>query len=190
MVFNISPVAGTIISAIDSFGARTASVVRSDQLTPFMELTSEIFEPMIVLVVSCLIVAYLLIKKMRFDAWRFLISIIGISAFVWLGKNLIARDRPFDGVIPETGFSFPSGHAAVSVVFFYILYLTIRPHIRNLAIRRIYFIFSLTMPVFIGMSRIYLGVHYLSDVLAGFIFGAITVSIAILCSGSYERKIG
>lgn len=177
-----------IISAIDAFGMHAALSAHSAWATPLMRSLSAIFDPMIVLLAACLIVAYLLAKKMQFEAWRFLIGMLSISAFVWIVKHLVVRVRPLGGLIEGTGFSFPSGHASVSVVFFYILYLTIRPHVQSLALRRICFVIALAAPLLIGWSRVYLGVHYLSDILAGFIFGAIVVSFAILCSSSRERK--
>ncbi len=189
MTFHISPMAGSILSVWDEAGRHAAMAAHSGWMTSIMKTLSAIFDPMIVLVVACVIVAFLLLKKKRFEAWRFLLSIISISAFVWVTKHLVERARPEGGLIDETGFSFPSGHAAVSTVFFYVLYLTVRPHIRNSSMRKVAFGIAIAMPLAIGWSRVYLGVHYLTDVLGGFVFGAIAVSIAILCSHSRERDL-
>ncbi len=189
MTFHISPMAGSILSVWDEAGKHAAAAAYSAPTTAFMEVFSAIFDPMIVLVAACLIVAALLLRKKRFEAWRFLLSIISISAFVWVTKRIVERARPEGGLIDETGFSFPSGHAAVSVVFFYVLYLTVRPHIRNAYMRKAAFVMALAMPLAIGWSRVYLGVHYLTDILGGFVFGAIVVSIAILSGHSHERNL-
>ena len=87
-------------------------------------------------------------------------------------KFLVQRPRP-EGIrlIKETGFSFPSGHAMVSTAFygylFYLIYHSSLPKkVRVLAL----FGFAL-LTFLIGISRIYLGVHFASDVLAGFALG-------------------
>jgi undecaprenyl-diphosphatase len=187
MIFHLSPTADMAITAIDRIGTKLALLANTPLATTFMKVISGIFDPMIVLLASCAFVAILLVRKLHFEAMRFLISILTISALVWIVKHLVVRLRPVDSLIAETGFSFPSGHAAVSVVFFYILYMTIKPYIQSLALRRICFAIALIMPLLIGWSRVYLGVHYLSDVLGGFIFGAMVVSIAILISHSHAK---
>ena len=199
MIFQLAPWADRLVSAIDNAGIAAAESLRgygmSDLaphagMTNFMKVVTEIFDPMIVLVASCLIVAFFMLKKMRFQATRFLISILSISAFVWVAKHIVVRARPAGSLIAETGFSFPSGHAAVSLVFFVLLYMSFAGYMpaRYKALRWIFLVIVIIMPMLIGFSRVYLGVHYLSDVLAGYIFGAILVALARLFSEKYKQR--
>jgi undecaprenyl-diphosphatase len=112
----------------------------------------------------------------------FIGTILGSSAFVFILKALIGRARP-DAIAPiylETSPSFPSGHAALSVIFYGLLaYLlakntNIKQTQKNLLAGWI-FIFAM-----IGYSRLHLGVHFLSDVLAGYAAGFFFLSVSII----------
>lgn len=112
---------------------------------------------------------------------------IGISIFTNLclatGLNLILkqilqRPRPTEyRIIDETGYSFPSGHSMISMAFYgYIIYL-IYKYVKNKYLK-IGLITTLSvLIILIGTSRIYLGVHYTSDVIAGFM---ISISYLII----------
>ena len=84
-------------------------------------------------------------------------------------KRIIQRPRPEEfRIVEEAGFSFPSGHSMVSMGFYGFFIYLIYKNIKNKYLKWIS-IFALTiMILLIGLSRIYLGVHYASDVIAGF----------------------
>lgn len=87
-------------------------------------------------------------------------------------KFLFQRERPpYPLLFEESGFSFPSGHATFSFVFYgslaYLVWLAALPKILKIMMM----VFLLTLSLAIGISRIYLRVHYPSDVLAGFCLG-------------------
>ncbi len=105
---------------------------------------------------------------------------IGLASFGnQVFKAFVARARPdlFEPVIVERGFSFPSGHAALSMVAYGVLGVllarsTLPPMIQRLTIA------GLALVIFlVGMSRIWLGVHYPSDVVAGWTAGAVVVLV-------------
>ena len=104
---------------------------------------------------------------------------IGISIITNLGivtilnqiiKFIMQRPRPTESrIIEETGYSFPSGHSMVSLAFYgYLIYL-IYKYINNKHLKRTLIIILSVLICIIGVSRIYLGVHYTSDVLGGFL---------------------
>lgn len=104
---------------------------------------------------------------------------IGISIITNLGivtilnqiiKFIMQRPRPTEfRIIEETGYSFPSGHSMVSLAFYgYLIYL-IYKYINNKHLKRTLIIILSILICIIGVSRIYLGVHYTSDVLGGFL---------------------
>ena len=105
-------------------------------------------------------------------------------------KVIIARPRPeINKLVTETGYSFPSGHSITSMVFYgYLVYLTYK-YINNKKIKIPLIIFLILLIPTIGLSRIYLGVHYASDVLCGFLLGTIYLILFISISKKYlERK--
>lgn len=89
-------------------------------------------------------------------------------------KIIIRRPRPQRiQIMPEKGFSFPSGHAMVAFAYYGFLIYLISKSIKNKKIKYPLIAFLSILILLIGISRIYLGVHYVTDVLGGFIFGFI-----------------
>ena len=102
------------------------------------------------------------------------IYIVGIGLITILMKNIFVRVRPFDlMIIEEVGYSFPSGHSSASIAFYglvaYLIYKSDWQRYKKILI----IVILLLLSLLIGISRIYLGVHYPSDVLAGFMVGII-----------------
>lgn len=130
-----------------------------------------------VIIISLILI---LIKKWRFLK-AILISVLGGELFVWVIKNLIDRPRPplVSALVNETTYSFPSGHTFVAIAFYGLLgYLIIQSE-RNKFLKIISLVFISFLIVSIGLSRIYLGAHWPSDVLASFVSGAAWLSILI-----------
>lgn len=97
-------------------------------------------------------------------------------------KHIVKRDRPsVVRLISEKGYSFPSGHAMISVcVYGFLFYLAYRK-IKNKFLRNIICIVLGILIVGIGISRIYVGVHYASDIIAGYALALIEVILLIQC---------
>ena len=115
-----------------------------------------------------IIVFYYILKKKKIS----LLIIENLIFTVLLNqiiKFMIRRDRPIGfRLIEETGYSFPSGHAMVSMAFYGILIYIIKHTIKNKTIRTILITLNIIIIILIGISRVYLGVHYLSDVITGY----------------------
>ena len=101
-----------------------------------------------------------------------LLSLCNLVFIVILNQTLklfFSRPRPFEWMlIEETGYSFPSGHAMVSAAFYGMLIYLIWQTKLKTKYKKIWTIVLALLIFFIGLSRIYLGVHYTSDILAGF----------------------
>ena len=111
-----------------------------------------------------------------------LISVVGAGVLNILLKAIFVRPRPefVDSYYRELGFSFPSGHSMLSVVFYGMLAYAMG---RLLTVRRQRIALALGAAILalaIGFSRLYLGVHYLSDVLAGWAAGVCWLTACIL----------
>lgn len=103
-------------------------------------------------------------------------------------KLIIGRERPdILRLINETNYSFPSGHAMINMTFYMMLLLWAWRYVKNKAYKYIIMTICLIIPLLIGLSRIYLGVHYATDVLAGWLFGA---SIAFISFIIFNKKEG
>ena len=96
---------------------------------------------------------------------------LGLSALVnFTIKQIIQRPRPVGHrIIDESGYSLPSGHSMVSMAFYGFLIYLIYKNVKNKYLRTTLIILLTLLIISIGVSRIYLGVHYVSDVLAGFL---------------------
>lgn len=103
-------------------------------------------------------------------------------------KSILQRPRPSDyRIINETGYSFPSGHSMISMAFYgFIIYLVYK-YIKNRYLKIGLTIILSVLIVAIGVSRIYLGVHYTSDVIAGFL---ISISYLIMYINIVEKILG
>ena len=104
-------------------------------------------------------------------------------------KKLIRRPRPsIEHLVVADGFSFPSGHSASSMAFYGLLIYWIWKNCKNVMLRNVLVAFLGFIILAIGTSRIYLGVHYPSDVIGGFSFAIFYLSIYIKCSEKIWAK--
>lgn len=120
----------------------------------------------------------LLLAKNKMIATRIAINLTAVFLINRIMKYIFRRPRPqVLRLAEETGFSFPSAHAMVSMGYYgFFIYLSYK-YIKNKKLK-IASISILALLIFlIGISRIYLGVHYATDVLCGFIFGIIYLYI-------------
>lgn len=125
-----------------------------------------------IIVISFILVIYLIRKKFRHEATLFFsILVLGFGLSNLL-KVIIARQRPFiHPLVVETFYSFPSGHTMNAFVFYttlaFFAFRFTRKKLLSLLVSSLFLI----LIILIGISRIYLGVHYPTDVIAGFIGG-------------------
>jgi undecaprenyl-diphosphatase len=108
-------------------------------------------------------------------------SVAGSSAFWFIFKLLIQRPRPeiFPPLTIETSFSFPSGHASFAVIFFGLLAYFAAGGVRTRTARFGILFVWIFLCLAIGISRLYLGVHYPTDVLAGYLSGLFFLCLGI-----------
>lgn len=107
------------------------------------------------------------------------LTIIGSEAFTFLSKIIFHRLRPANAVILEGSASFPSGHATIAVAFYgFLVYLSWRS-LKKKRFRLLTMLGAILIILAIGFSRLYLGVHYISDVWAGYLVGLLWLIIGI-----------
>ncbi len=120
--------------------------------------------------------------RRRYFIPAFWFGFIGTEFSVWLFKNIFHRARPLFAVYQEHSFSFPSGHAAMAAFFYgFVVYIFWRSGLRWRRKIDILFLGAIFI-IAIGFSRMYLGVHYLSDVSGGYQIGFLWLLVAIAFS--------
>jgi len=140
-----------------------------DWLTPFVKLITTFGSAWFLIILACIL--FFVIKNRRIA-----LSIplnLGLAAGLnFILKNIIQRDRPIGyRLIEQKGYSFPSGHSMVGAAMYgYLIYL-IHKKVKDKTNRQLGIVYLLLLIVLIGISRIYLGVHYASDVYAGLLLG-------------------
>ena len=139
----------------------------SDFATPIAKFITN-FRGAIFLAVLTIIL-FILIKNKKIGVSIFS-NLAIITALNQLLKNILQRPRPTEyRIIEETGYSFPSGHSMISMAFYgYLIYL-IYKYVKNKYVKWTSMVLLSLLICSIGISRIYLGVHYTSDVLGGFL---------------------
>lgn len=108
------------------------------------------------------------------------ICLLGAGILNFILKNLFERARPeLFRVVDASGYSFPSGHAMVSLCFYGLLAFLAARNIKSAKGRLLIITFAVGLIVLIGISRIYLGVHYPTDVVAGYAAGSMWLAFCI-----------
>ncbi|MFI7531381.1 phosphatase PAP2 family protein [Nocardia salmonicida] len=116
------------------------------------------------------------------------ITSLGAGVLVWVIKRLVGRQRPPEAsrLVFEPSLSYPSGHTLGSTVVVGIVALVVVPRLRRHWVRVIATVFAIGFPLAVGLSRIYLGVHWTTDVLAGWIIGLLWL---VLCVTAFTRVL-
>jgi undecaprenyl-diphosphatase len=119
----------------------------------------------------------------RRTAILFVSAVLSAELFVQLCKLFFHRPRPevFFGLAPAETYSFPSGHAFVPTVFFGILAAILTARVPSRGGRMAIWVLTATLSLAIGFSRIYLGFHYPSDVLGGYLAATVWLVVASHC---------
>ncbi len=155
----------------------------SDFTTPIAKFITNLGGAIFLVVLT--ITLFILIKNKKIGVSIFS-NLVIITALNQLLKRILQRPRPTEyRIIEETGYSFPSGHSMVSMAFYgYLIYL-IYKYVKNKYIKWISITLLSILICSIGISRIYLGVHYTSDVLGGFLISISYLVIYISATNKF-----
>lgn len=141
------------------------------------------------IVFAPVVAGLLLFRGLKREGSVLVICLAGAALLNYLLKHLFERARPdLYRVIAETGYSFPSGHAMVSSCFYGMAAYIAGRHIASAWKRRAFYAATALLIGTIGFSRIYLGVHYPSDIAGGYIAGGTWLAFCISFLWWWEHK--
>jgi membrane protein DedA with SNARE-associated domain/membrane-associated phospholipid phosphatase len=178
------------IILFDNWVLNNVLYFRTEVVTKIMIVITQLGEWTTILLISLPMTIYMLIKRRIGVAIGYVTAVAGGGGLDVLLKHAIRRERPVIDInlIQVGGFSFPSGHAMLSAVFFgMIAYFLIR-YFRSWR-THLFIVISTTFMIFlIGFTRLYLQVHYLSDIIAGYIAGLFWLIICITGLEIYRKR--
>lgn len=159
--------------------------IQSPIVTDIMILISDILSPLMLSLVSSVMTGFLIYTKRYRWAVFFCMTMACALLSVLLLKDIFQIARPVDQIIPEVGWGFPSGHATAAAVFLLTYLYAIYEKVHKHAAMFLWGIVAFVLLISVGVSRVYLGVHFATDVLAGFALGTSWASLGILV---FERQ--
>lgn len=178
------------IVAVDIRIATLVAVFRTDALTNLFIWITLLGNSQVILCFITVTVILLWLWRKNYYILPLFIVVAGSEAFTFLGKLAFHRHRPQMAVYTEQYFSFPSGHATIAVAFYGFIAYILMHFVKSWNKKVNIFFATIFIIIAIGLSRIYLGVHYISDVWGGYLVGAMWLIIAISFSEwlGYKEK--
>jgi undecaprenyl-diphosphatase len=181
----ISVMAGITVN-FEGWAYSEAVEKMSPWLTILMTVITHMGDPAVVIIL-CMVL--FLIPQSRNDmAFPVSLTVIVSAILNVILKNIFARARPdILQLINETSYSFPSGHSMINASLYTILIIFIFKNVRNKTRKITLTAVCIVLPLAIGYSRIYLGVHFLGDVVGGWLIG---FAVAVLTYFYWGRHAG
>ncbi len=141
------------------------------------KILSYLFETSFIFIISLIFAGYLFFKGKRKESIIFILTIILSVLTIYFLKNFFMISRPLNALMLENDFSFPSGHSSIAVVIIgFLAYFFGKKTKIN---KKFLYSLSILIIVLTAFSRLYLNVHWFSDVLGGLIIGTIWLLFAI-----------
>jgi membrane-associated phospholipid phosphatase len=163
-----------------------------EQLTSVMRFFTTLGSTLVLSLLLIIVLAVFLFRKWKRAAILFSITMFGAVILNFVLKISFGRARPvpfFDTPLPAS-YSFPSGHALFSLCFFAGLAWLISLRVKNIPARIFIWSAAVVISLLVGLSRIYLGVHFPSDVLAGFAAATLWLSSVITIDYIIQTRHG
>ncbi len=162
--------------------------LRSDALNCIIIPLTHCGDPISIVVLCAILLA--LPNRLKYGVPVSLSALCGLAIYKPL-KHLFLRARPDVSLhlVSQGGYSFPSGHATTSVIVFGLLLYLLRKHCKNEILKNALSAVFIIFMIFIGLSRIYVGVHWPTDVLCGwFIGGGVLLTAINILERTYKKN--
>ena len=160
-----------------------ADNLMSDGITSVLKVITELGGVAFTVLAGVLI--FMFCKKIR---WFVTFDLVGVTLINQVIKHIVRRPRPnVLRLVEEDGYSFPSGHSMVSMAFYGIIIYLVYKNVTNKYLKWTLITLLSLLILSIGFSRIYVGVHYFTDVVGGFLLG---LAYLIIYINIYNKKVG
>ena len=167
------------IVAMDYFASQQMSMLSESPIVKFFILITSFASTATTCLIVFLTCVLCWVTRQRYILIGLLVAVLGSTIFTFLSKLLFQRDRPVDILLFEQTDSFPSGHATITVALYgFLAYLAIR-FSRTFSQQVRIVVMTVFFSILVVLSRIVLNEHYLSDVLGGYLVGALWLTVAI-----------
>lgn len=175
------------LEGVDIAVCTAVQSLRCPFLTGFFKVMTNMVHPVVLLIISMAMIHTL---RQRQYLIALFVNLVLAVLLDLAAKGWIMRERPPQGqqLIAETGYSFPSGHAMLAASFYGFILFLIWQTKKSRTYKTAGTVICLTMIVLTALSRIYLGVHYATDVLGGFLAGMIYLIIYTSVARRYFAK--
>lgn len=142
-----------------------------------------------VTIIALCILLLLLPNRLKFGVPVSISALGGVAIYKPM-KHIFMRARPDEvfHLVEQGGYSFPSGHSVTSVVVYGLLIYLIRKRCKNQTVKNILTVLCAALMIIIGPSRIYVGVHWPTDVLCGWLIGSAVLIIAVTILERMNKK--
>ncbi len=180
------------IETISSFDEPIIDFIQGAEapwLTTIMRMFTDIGSTTAVIILGVITLGILLLKKYHTQAILFVVALAGTGILNQTLKFIFKRDRPdLNRLIDIGGYSFPSGHTMIAFSLYTIIAYIIWRNLKNTWSRVGIMLLAVFMIVMIAVSRIYLGVHFPSDIVGGFLASSVFLFVIITMYQRFQRQ--
>jgi membrane-associated phospholipid phosphatase len=180
VVFLVFSIVRTSFLSIDTAVNLWTITIHNEAAIILAKAISTIFDTIVLVAASLVIAAALFIKKQKAQSILLLAAMGGDALLVSIIKNIDHVARPANQLLSGSGFSYPSGHSAGIIVFVGLIVYYVWLHYGDKRLRTAVLAGFGSIATVVGFDRIYLNVHWLSDVVGGWLLGAFWLSFSIM----------
>ncbi len=138
------------------------------------------YSKIIMIIIAIAVAVLLYLEKRKKQSLVFALTLGAGLILEQIFKFILERGRPAVQLILENDYSFPSGHSIFSIILFSFIICFYKDKIKNRAIKVLFILINIFLIILIGFSRIYLNVHWLTDVIGGYALGFFLFCLGVL----------